>query len=341
MADLAPTTSNRPARAVHLEHAKQFAAYLAVRLLAMLFDVFPIEVNLRTARLLGWVWFHMPGWIPMLGRAFARHRTRAADHIRFAYGDALAEPEVRRIARESMQNLAMMAVEVLQTPRIVTLWTWSRHITLVDLAPAARILLRHRGCIMVTPHYGSFELLGYTLALVGFPIVALMRPFDNEYLTNYLLDRRKRSGIRLLFKKGAMAHAEDVIRDGDALCFIADQDAGRKGVFVDFFGRKASTYKSIGLLAMAHRVPIIVGCARRIGRRFRYEICVNRIIEPQEWDGRDDELRWITQEFSTAMEQLIRAAPEQYLWIHRRWKTRPKNERGADGPPSERGAQAP
>ncbi|HUN82519.1 MAG TPA: lysophospholipid acyltransferase family protein, partial [Phycisphaerae bacterium] len=157
--------------------------------------------------------------------------------------------------------------------------------------------------------------------------VAVMRPLDNEYLNRYLLDRREQSGLKLLYKKGATRAAGDVIDSGGALCFIADQNAGSKGMFVDFFGKKASTYKSIGLLAMEREVPIIVGCARRSSwDRFQYEICVNRVIHPREWQDKDDPLRWITQEYSRAMEDFIRVAPEQYLWIHRRWKSRPKEE---------------
>jgi KDO2-lipid IV(A) lauroyltransferase len=117
-----------------------------------------------------------------------------------------------------------------------------------------------------------------------------------------------------------------VLESGAGLCFIADQNAGSKGLFVDFFGRQASTYKSIGLLAIHHEVPIIVGCARRLSDRFDYEIVVNRVIHPSEWTGRDDELMWITQEYTRAIEEFIRVDPSQYLWVHRRWKTRPKDE---------------
>jgi KDO2-lipid IV(A) lauroyltransferase len=102
-------------------------------------------------------------------------------------------------------------------------------------------------------------------------------------------------------------------------------------LFVDFFGVKASTYKSIGLLAMEHGAPIVVGCARRTSEKFRYEIDCDRVIMPEEWQGRADPLMWITQEYSAALERLIRVAPEQYLWMHRRWKSRPKGE---EMPPS-------
>jgi KDO2-lipid IV(A) lauroyltransferase len=153
-----------------------------------------------------------------------------------------------------------------------------------------------------------------------------MRPVDNPLINRYLVAARAAGGLTLLYKKGVSAVAGDVIDRGGGLCFIADQDAGRKGLFVDFFGRRASTYKSIGLLAMAKRVPVIVGYAVRVRRGFHYRIAVERIIRPEEWEEEADPLRWITQTFSSALEAAIRRAPEQYLWVHRRWKHRPKGE---------------
>jgi KDO2-lipid IV(A) lauroyltransferase len=332
-----------------------YLAYLGVRLLAMVLFIFPIEANLRVLRALGALWFGLPQAIPetrvptwlarrsamrwlvrlsdagnKLLRRFREHRNRAEGHIRMAFPD-LPPSRVSAIAKASMQQLAMLAVEVLFSPRRVTQWNWACHIRLGRLDEALRILLGRKGCIMLTGHYGNWEMLGYALATLGFDIVAVMRPLDNEFLNHYLLDRRERSGLKLLYKKGATRAAGDVIDSGGALCFIADQNAGSKGLFVDFFGRKASTYKSIGLLAMEHQVPIIVGCARRTSPvRFEYEICVNRVIYPREWQDRPEPLIWITSEYSRAMEDFIRLAPEQYLWIHRRWKSRPKNEDSAD-----------
>lgn len=327
--------------------------YLLVRLVVAGLAIFPIDTILRAMRWLGWVWYWLPRALPetrvpaavarlgfmrwtvklsagsnkLLGR-FREHRNRAERHIRASFPD-LDDRQVSAVALGSMQQLAMLAVEVLLSPRLVTRWTWARYLKLGKLDEAIRALLRDSGCIMLTGHYGNWELLGFGLATLGFEIVAVMRPLDNEYLNHYLLDRRERSGLKLLYKKGATQSAPDVLASGGSLCFIADQNAGRKGLFVDFFGRKASTYKSIGLLAMAYDVPIIVGCGRRIGRGFEYEICVNRVILPEEWKAQDDELRWITQEYTRAIEDFVRVAPEQYLWIHRRWKSRPKGELAA------------
>jgi KDO2-lipid IV(A) lauroyltransferase len=290
---------------------------VGVRLYCMLAQMFPIDTNLRTARWLGWIWY----------KAMRRHRERAKEHLRAALGGAFSDDQFERMARKSMQQMTMMAVELLFTPRLINEWTWPRYVRLVGLRDALELLLAGRGAIMLTGHYGNWELLGFTLAALGFKVTAVMRPLDNAYLNDYLMRHRQERGLELLYKKGATRSADDILAAGGMLCFIADQNAGRKGLFVDFFGRKASTYKSIGLLAMRHEVPIIVGYARRTSRRFEYEIGVSRIIYPQEWREKPDELMWITQEYTRAIEAFVRDAPEQYLWIHRRWKTRPPDER--------------
>ncbi len=327
-----------------------YSGYLAVRFAAAVLGMFPLGTTLHLMRGLGSFWFHAPyalpesrvprliarlrfmRWLVVLSNGgnrllhkFREHRRRAEEHIRTSFPEK-SEAEVSAIALGSFRQITMLAVEVLLTPRRLTIWTRAQHVKFRHLDESIRVLLDGKGCIMLTGHYGNWELLGYSLAILGFDIVAVMRPLDNPHLNRYLLDRRERSGLSLLYKKGASESAVDVLEAGGALCFIADQNAGSKGLFVDFFGRKASTYKSIGLLAMQQEVPIIVGCARRIGPSLDYEMCVNRIIRPHEWADQDDPLRWITQTFSTALEDLIREAPEQYLWIHRRWKSRPKDE---------------
>ena len=296
---------------------KRIGEFVGLRLWAVVIACFPIEMNLRTARLMGRIW-----WAVM-----KRHRDRALDNLRPALGDRYGEAQLRRIARRSFEHFAQLyLVELVLTPRLVTEWSWARHVELVALGPALRELLAERGSILLTGHFGNYELLGYTICRLGLPLTAVMRPLDNPLINRYLEGSRAAGGLSLLYKKGVTAIAGEIIDRGGALSFIADQDAGRKGLFVDFFGRKASTYKSIGLLAMQKRVPIIVGYAARVRRGFHYRIAVERIIQPEEWESQTDPLHWITQTFSSALETAIRRWPEQYLWVHRRWKHRPKDE---------------
>lgn len=300
--------------------ATDLLVYLVLRLAAMVFQIFPVDWNLATARMMVHLWC----------RIMPRHLNRAKEHLRLACGSEMTPEEIDRVAFLSLEQMSMMAMECLFTPRLVSELTWHRYIRLKGIDKALDRLLQGQGAILVTGHYGSWELVGFTLAALGFPLTAVMRPLDNPYLNDFLLDIRAKRGLQLLYKKGASQSAGDVLESGGLLGFIADQNAGRKGEFVDFFGQKASTYKSIGLLAMQHNVPILVGYARRLSGRFEYEVGCNRIIEPHEWAGRPDELHWITQEYTSAIEAFVREAPEQYLWIHRRWKTRPKDEKQND-----------
>jgi KDO2-lipid IV(A) lauroyltransferase len=165
------------------------------------------------------------------------------------------------------------------------------------------------------------------MGLFGFDIYSIARPLDNKYLNRFLYSVRERRGQKIIDKKGASEMMPKFVEQGSTLGFIADQDAGHKGIFVDFFGRKASTYKSIGLLALTYNLPIVIGYSRRVENRFFFELGVTRIIFPNEWADKDDPLTWVTAEYTRAIETFVREDPTQYWWLHRRWKSRPKEER--------------
>ena len=250
---------------------------------------------------------------------------RAREHLRRSFPD-WPEERIGRTARASVHNLICMALEILWTPRLIRPDTWRRHVRLVDAADAVRLLTARRGpLVFVTGHLGNWEIAGYTMAAVGLPSYTVARHVDNPYLNDFLFGVRERMGQRMIYKKGAAAKVPAAMDAGEVVCFVADQDAGRKGVFVDFFGRQASTFKSIALMAMRYDCPLLVVGCRRVGT-FRFEIHCPRIILPAQWQGRDRPVHWITQEFARAIEQMARDCPEQYFWFHRRWKHRPKGQ---------------
>ncbi len=195
-------------------------------------------------------------------------------------------------------------------------------------------LTSDRPCLFVTGHVGNWEILGYVLALVGFEMTALARPLDNRFLNDWLLGVRQRTGLKVITKWGATDEIQKVIESGGKVGFIADQNAGDDGLFVPFFSRLASTYKSIPLLALRYEIPIVCGYARRVDGAFRYELRVTDVIEPTDWAAQDDPMLYVGARFNRAIEWMIRESPEQYLWVHRRWNSRPKHEReGAPMPP--------
>lgn len=290
--------------------------YVALRLVTMMLLCWPVTWVLAGAQLLGDVMYAVD----------AKHRKRAMANLAFCFPD-MPMSRRRKITRESMRQLFLLFVEVLFTTRLVRIDCWAKVAELDNFQQTLGLLLKkHQGLIMLTGHYGNWEILGYIMATLGFETTSIARPLDNPYVNEWLLGVRERRGQRIIAKTGATDLIPDVLKAGGAVGFIADQNAGKKGIFVDFFGRKASTYKSIGLLAMEYNVPVVIGYARRKGANFTFKIGTQDIIFPEDWKTQERPLEYITQRYSKAIEDFVREEPSQYLWIHRRWKTRPRGE---------------
>jgi KDO2-lipid IV(A) lauroyltransferase len=138
----------------------------------------------------------------------------------------------------------------------------------------------------------------------------------------------------LLSKKGGGSDMLQYMERRGNLGLLADQDAGEKGLFVPFFGKPASTFKSVALLALQYRAIVMVGYARRLpddflNRRWvRYELGCEDIIDAAEFDG-PDAVRELTERYTAALERVVRLSPEQYFWVHRRWKSEPRQRKSA------------
>jgi len=193
------------------------------------------------------------------------------------------------------------------------------------------LLNSRRPVVLVTGHVGNWEMMGYSLASLGYPIHAVARPLDNPLVNQWIFGIRERRGMRILDKSRASFKAQSLLDKGEAVGFIADQDAGPRGCFVPFLGRLASTHKSVALLAISYGAPIICGAAIRAerfadGTRFHYRLETSDIIHPHEWAQHADPVFYVTARWAHAIETIVEKHPDQYLWMHRRWKTRPKFE---------------
>ncbi len=292
-----------------------YLVYLGIRLVVALAQMLTIEQSYGLARLAAWIAYHLD----------RRHRQVGHDNLRMAFGDRLTEPERDRIVRGVYLHFGRMIMELLHTPRKLHLTNWRDRVVLVGYVPVMdQLLTGGRPLIFLSGHYGNWELAGYIFGLFGFPTASVARRLDNPYLDRYIRWFRKRTGQTLIPKTGGLDQMVEVLRANGVVSFLADQDAGPRGVYVEFFGRHASTHKAIALLAIEHQAPVIVGVARRIGPGFRYEIRCQDIIDPADLTGTADDVRVLTQRFTSALERLIRQDPTQYLWLHRRWKNQPK-----------------
>lgn len=254
-----------------------------------------------------------------------RHPQRIMHNLRLSFPEQ-SEAELRHIGEQACQHFAKLAIEVSQTPHLLNMQSWARRVTFTNMAESMAHLNAGKPALLVTGHHGNWEMLGYVNALLGYPTHALARPIDNPLINDWLLGIRQRRGLTVITKFDATDLMLNVVQSGGALGFVADQNAGKKGVFVPFFGRLASTYKSIGLLAIQQRVPIMCGCAVRRPGGFQYEIIADDFIRPEDWEDKDDPLYYVTARYIHSIERMARAHPGQYLWLHRRWKTRPRWE---------------
>ena len=296
---------------------RNWSEYLALRGISTLQHSFSVSENLRTAAAIGTAFYKLG----------PKRAARAERNIALSFPE-WDEARVKEVAEASMQHMfQLFMVDSLVTPRLVGRDSWSNHVELGNIGPTLERLIRGEPIIFVTGHCGNWELLGYVLATLGYPMTALARPLDNPLINDWLLGIRQASGLQVITKWGAMQQLPKILARNGQVGFIADQNAGDQGLFVPVFGRLASSYKSVGLMAMRYHVPVIVGQAARIENDLKYRILVSDIIPPEDWADEPDPLFYITARYNRAIETLIRAAPEQYLWVHRRWKSRPRHER--------------
>ena len=295
---------------------QMWSQYLGARFAVMGLTCFDVDSNLRLAGSIG----------RMMYRLDHRHRIRAKAHIRIAFPEK-SEVDIEKLVLESFEHFIQLVIEVVHTPRMINRDSWSSRVRLAKMGPAIQMLNAGTPLIMLTGHLGNWEVLGYLMAVLGYHMEAIARPLDNPLVNDWLLGIRENKGMTILTKWDASDRMIEVLNSGGALGFTADQNAGDKGMFVPFFGRLASTYKSIGLLAISQNVPIICGYAQRIGAGYHYELGTADIIRPEDWESQPDPLYYVTARYMKAIESMVRACPAQYLWMHRRWKSRPKFER--------------
>ncbi len=295
--------------------------YFVFRLFACVIEILSVRQSRAIARTVAWA---MTRLVP---RKFSRYNV-AADNIRTAFGRDLPDEEVNRLIDGMWVHLVRLLIETIQLPRKLCLRNCRESIVFRDRVDAVRALCSGRPVFFLGGHFGSWELAAATFGMFGCPMGVVARKLDNPYLNTWFQAAREQTGNKLYMKQGGFDGMVELAQAGGNLALLVDQDAGRRGVFVDFFGQPASTFKSIALMALEYKAILVVGYGIRLpddpleAPWARFEIGCEEIIDTQTIQARD-EIREITQRFTQALERSIRRAPEQYFWVHRRWKTDP------------------
>ncbi len=293
--------------------AVDFSVYVLIRLIVCFVRLFTLKQAKELARGLAWLLYHVD----------KRHRLVAMDNLRHAFGQQYSDLQRDQIVRGVYRHFCTMLMEIVHLPKTMHPHNWKDYMCLENAEELISLMLSKRPVMLVTGHLGNWEIAGYALGLFGFKTHAIARPLDNPYLDRYLREFREKTGQKVLAKKGDFDQMQEVLALGGTLATLADQDAGQRGLFVDFFGRPASTHKAIALLAIEYNVPLVVVGVTRRGQAGLYQITVQDVIYPEQYAGAPDAVRAMTQRFTTGLEELVRQSPEQYFWLHRRWKHQP------------------
>ena len=293
---------------------------------AILFFVrcLPVRSSIRVANTLAW-FLH-----DVLPRKWTRYAV-SSENIRTAFGGDVLEERVDQMTREMWQHLVRIVFEMIQMDRRLRLYNCTDVIEFRNRNPCVNAITSGRPVLLLGGHFGNWEVSVNTFGDFGFPMGVVARDLDNPWLHGWFKDVRESKGNWMISKAGASSDLVGIMENGECASLLGDQDAGKRGVFVDFFGKPASTFKSIALLALQHDAIICVGGTYRLpedpeSRWVQYNMTTEDVIDSRDFQTANA-VPELTQRFTTAIENLVRRAPEQYFWVHRRWKTPPRKAR--------------
>lgn len=292
-----------------------FLVFAVIRVAVCVIQALRFETACSFAECLAW----------LAHKVDKRHRLVARENLEKAFPGKYSSEEIDRLVRGIYSHFCRVLIEILFIPRRLHVTNWRDSITIPEAGRIVDAMLTGRPLLIVTGHFGNWEMAGYALGLFGFKTHAIARPLDNPYLDDFLRRFRENTGQKILAKHGDFERMQDVLEGGGVLATLADQDAGPRGLFVDYFGRPASTHKAVAIMAMEYNVPMIVA-----GTPFhdgKYRVHLSEIIDPAVIGKEPDAMRTITQRFTTSLERIVREHPEQYFWLHRRWKHQPPEKK--------------
>lgn len=230
----------------------------------------------------------------------------------------------RRLARDSCQHLGLVGVEVCRLlARPVD--RFLARVVVEGRAHLDDVMRTHGRALVMSAHLGNWELLPLVLGLNPYPATVVVRTLDRPAVDRVARRLRRSTGVEVIDKRGAVRPLLRALARGTVVGFLVDQNATRsESVFVPFFGRPASTSRAMAVLALRTGTPIVPMFTRR-ERGGWHRVIYHAPLAPLAGPSSDEPVTDLTRRCAEAVERAIREAPEQWLWIHDRWRTRPRS----------------
>lgn len=291
---------------------RRYYLYYLARTFCGLFYILPINIGLRVGAALGRIAFHIT----------AKYRNITLSNLRRAFGGSKTPDEINKIARRTFENLGKNAVELINFPKI-NKDNLSRFVRIENLSVIDTALKDGKGAIVLTGHFGNWELLAMTLRVKGYPGAAIGRRIYFDKYDKYLNALRRIHDVNIIYRDESPKKILRVLKNNGIMGVLADQDVDSlDGVFVNFFGTPAYTPSGPVALAAASGARLIpVFMIRDYGKHI---MIVEKPVELTDTGDREKDLVTNTQRWSDVVEAYIRKYPDHWVWMHRRWKTKQK-----------------
>lgn len=295
---------------------RYFLEWLAVLMLVQAVRLLPRRVASAFGRGLGRFTFSV----------LRIRRVVTLDNLQHAFPAATAG-EILALASRCYEHFGLLMLEYLRMPLLspAALLDATDYLGSARESDLDRLVRDNTGAILLTAHLGNWEYLAAWLACKGYPVSFINQPQNNPFLDRLIQRTRENMGMRLIARGSiGLRGALRTLRQRRFVAILPDQDAGREGIFVPFFGRPASTARGTAVFVLKTGVPVVLCIlARQAAGRFALMTETLRFELPEEWDE-ERKIREITARCTAAIESYIRRYPEQWLWLHRRWKSQPR-----------------
>ncbi len=295
--------------------------YLAVRIIFAIVGMFSLKSSMSFGKYLGRFLGTLLGFfVPKLNKTANRNLEIALPELSSEKKSAIIKGCYESLGRQ----LGLIAHFKRFTPEDVQ--------NLVEIKGREifeRIHASGRGMLLITGHFGSWEVFNLLPPAFGFPFNVLVRRIDNKKIEAYVDSLRTTFGAKTIDKTKSARAMFRLLENGEMLGVMADLNAQeREGVFVDFFGVKASTTASIARLALKTDAVVIPVFAVWDEMKQKYIVNIEEPIDFKKTTDTEKNVFELTQKVTNSVEKFVRAYPEQWMWIHKRWNTRPKGEKG-------------
>ncbi|MFO0818722.1 MAG: lysophospholipid acyltransferase family protein [Pirellulales bacterium] len=306
-----------------IKQSTDFGAYLALRIVICLIQTFSIETCAAASRCVA----------ILMSDVFRLRGKTVDDNLRLAFPQ-WTDRERQVVRRHMWEHLILMVCEVAHAPRKIRETNWHKYVKIVGRREIVSYLLDRRPIVLVSGHFGNFEVGCFLIGLLGFSTSTIARTLDNRYLDRWVKKFREKKGQYILDKDGSASQVADLLARGGKVTLLADQFAGPKGCWVDFFGKPTSCHKAVALFTLGSKAPMLVISNARDGRPLHYTVRLEGLADPAQLPDELGSVPGLTRWYNQRLEDAIRRTPDQYWWLHRRWRGDPPTRKGAKATPT-------